>query len=248
MSRSWLRVLLALAISFVYEKSGSAGPETPAEKAWPVIEPTIKDLAYAEKSPDEKLDLYLPAKESGPAPVVIWIHGGGFIEGDKGSMPRRHFGSPPPPRDIYGISQIQVPNVAALVVKGYAVVSLNYRLGTSFVNGALPATQDGKAAVRFLRANASKYGLDPNRFAVCLRRVGGLAESGHPRMAAHLHSYHRRAERIGRRNSHSDACHSTARDSRQVAVRRSREGRFTAVSDLRNERLKRVNACQQTLE
>jgi hypothetical protein len=67
MSRSWLRVLLALAISFVYEKSGSAGPETPAKKAWPVIEPTIKDLAYAEKSPDEKLDLYLPAKESGPA-------------------------------------------------------------------------------------------------------------------------------------------------------------------------------------
>jgi hypothetical protein len=56
MSRSWLRVLLALAISFVYEKSGSAGPETSAEKAWPVIEPTIKDLAYAEKSPDEKLD------------------------------------------------------------------------------------------------------------------------------------------------------------------------------------------------
>ena len=39
--------------SFVYEKSGSAGPETPAEKAWPVIEPTIKDLAYAEKSLDE---------------------------------------------------------------------------------------------------------------------------------------------------------------------------------------------------
>jgi hypothetical protein len=37
--------LLALAISFVYERSGSAGPETPAQKAWPVIEPTIKDLA-----------------------------------------------------------------------------------------------------------------------------------------------------------------------------------------------------------
>ena len=141
MSRSWLKVLLALAISFVYEKSGSAGPETPAEKAWPVIEPTIKDLVYAEKSPEEKLDLYLPAKGSGPAPVVIWIHGGGFIECDKGPMPRRHFGSPPPPRDIYGISQIQVPNVAALVVKGYALVSLNYRLGTSFVNGALPAAQ-----------------------------------------------------------------------------------------------------------
>jgi len=58
-------------------------------------------------------------------------------------------------------------------VKGYAVVSFNYRLGTSFVNGALPATQDGKAAVRFLRANASKYGLDPNRFAVWGNSAGG---------------------------------------------------------------------------
>jgi acetyl esterase/lipase len=128
---------------------------------------------YAEKSPDEKLDLYLPAKGSGPAPVVIWIHGGGFIEGDKSSMPRRDFGSSPPPRGTNGISQIQVPNVAALVAKGYTMVSLNYRLGTSFVNGALPATQDGKAAVRFLRANASKYGLDPNRFAVWGNSAGG---------------------------------------------------------------------------
>ena len=156
------------------EKSGSAGPETPAEKPWPVIEPTIKDLAYAEKSPDEKLDLYLPAKVSGPAPVVIWIHGGGFTVGDKSSMPRRDNSAlPPPPSGTNGISQIQVPNVAALVAKGYAVVSLNYRLGTSFVNGALPATQDGKAAVRFLRANASKYGLDSNRFAVWGNSAGG---------------------------------------------------------------------------
>jgi acetyl esterase/lipase len=143
------------------QKSESAGPQTPVDEAWPVIEPTIKDLAYADKSPDEKLDLYLPAKGSGPAPLVIWIHGGGFIEGDKSSMPRRDFGSSPPPRGTNGISQIQVPNVAALVAKGYAAVSLNYRLGPSFVDGALPATRDGKAAVRFLRANASKYGLDP---------------------------------------------------------------------------------------
>jgi acetyl esterase/lipase len=139
------------------EKSGSAGVEKPPERPWPVIEPTIRDLTYAEKSPDEKLDLYLPAKGSGPEPLVIWIHGGGFIEGDKSSLPRRDLASlPPPPRGTNGIFQIQVPNVAVLVAKGYAVVSLNYRLGTSFVNGALPATQDGKAAVRFLRANASK--------------------------------------------------------------------------------------------
>ncbi|MBV9671788.1 MAG: alpha/beta hydrolase [Verrucomicrobia bacterium] len=148
-------------------------PETPTCKTWPVIEPTIKDLAYAGKSPAEKLDLYLPAKRSGPAPVVIWIHGGGFTAGDKHSIPRRDFGPPPTPRGPYRISQIQVPNVAALVAKGYAVASLNYRLGTSFMDGVRPGTQDGKAAVRFLRANAINYALDPNRFAVWGNSAGG---------------------------------------------------------------------------
>ena len=59
------------------------------------------------------------------------------------------------------------------MAKGYAVVSLNYRLGTSFVEGALPGIQDGKAAVRFLRANAGKYNLDANRFAVWGNSAGG---------------------------------------------------------------------------
>jgi acetyl esterase/lipase len=53
------------------------------------------------------------------------------------------------------------------------VVSLNYRLGSSFIDGVRPATQDGKAAVRFLRANAGKYNLDSNRFAVWGNSAGG---------------------------------------------------------------------------
>lgn len=169
-----------VTMAFIFPWVGtSASPSQMAsatnadQLAWPVIEPGVKDLAYAEKSPAEKLDLYLPPKKSGPAPLVIWIHGGGFTVGDKDSMPRRNFGPPPPPKGPYGISQIQIPNVSALVAKGYAVVSLNYRLGTTFMNGLLPATQDGKAAVRFLRANAGKYNLDPNRFAVWGNSAGG---------------------------------------------------------------------------
>jgi carboxylesterase type B len=76
-----------------------------------------------------------------------------------------------------GPYQIQVPDVAALTRKGYAVVSLNYRLlrrpGDAFVDYALPAVQDGKAAVRFLRANAAKYGLDPEKIAVWGNSAGG---------------------------------------------------------------------------
>ncbi len=173
---AWFVLILTLSLAVAELSLGSIEgnrAQTPLGKAWPVIEPTIKDLAYAEKSPAEKLDLYLPVKGSGPAPVVIWIHGGGFTVGDKRSMPRRDFGPPPPRRGPYGISQVQVPNVAALVARGYAVVSLNYRLGTSFMDGIRPGTQDGKAAVRFLRANASKYRLDPNRFAVWGNSAGG---------------------------------------------------------------------------
>jgi acetyl esterase/lipase len=152
------------------------------------IEPTFHDISYATLSPLQKLDLYLPAPQDRPAPVVIWIHGGGFRVGDKHSMPRRNFGPPPTPKGPDGPYQIQVPDVAALTRKGYAVVSLNYRLlrrpGAAFVDFALPAVQDGKAALRFLRANAAKYGLDPEKFAVWGNSAGGfiaamLALTGH---------------------------------------------------------------------
>lgn len=178
MNKTLLFPIVAMAFIFPSVSASANPPQvasatTADQKAWPEIEPSVKDLAYAEKSPAEKLDLYLPPKKRPPAPLVIWIHGGGFTVGDKHSMPRRDFGPPPPPRGPYGISQVQVPDVATLVAKGYAVVSLNYRLGTSFMDGLLPATQDGKAAVRFLRANAAKYNLDLNRFAVWGNSAGG---------------------------------------------------------------------------
>jgi len=154
----------------------------------PPIQPTITDLSYGEKSPLEKLDLYLPAQQrrlapvvdlylpaqqGSLAPVVIWIHGGGFRVGDKHSMPRRNFGPAPKPAGRMGPYQIQVPDVAALTAKGYAVVSLNYRLAASMPEGAVAAIQDGKAAVRFLRANAARYHLDPGKFAVWGNSAGG---------------------------------------------------------------------------
>lgn len=145
----------------------------PTYRYLPPIPPTIADLPYAGNSPLEKLDLYLPAPATDPAPVVIWIHGGAFVVGDKRSMPRRNFGPAPKPTSRMGPFQIQVPDVAALTAKGYAVVSLNYRLGPNMAVAALPAVQDGKAAVRFLRANAAKYRLDPARFAAWGNSAGG---------------------------------------------------------------------------
>jgi acetyl esterase/lipase len=144
-----------------------------ADPVGPPLQATVADLSYAHESPLQKLDLYLPEPQGGLAPLVIWIHGGGLRVGDKKSMPRRNFGPPPKPRGRSGPYQIQVPDVAALTAKGYAVASLNYRLGFSMVTAATPAIRDGKAAVRFLRANAAKYGLDPERFAVWGNSAGG---------------------------------------------------------------------------
>jgi acetyl esterase/lipase len=143
------------------------------QQAHPLLRPTFADLAYAKKSPFEKLDLYLPKQGKSPAPLVIWIHGGGFQVGDKRSMPRQNFGPPPKLLGRMGPYQIQVPDVTALTAKGYAVASLNYRLGFSMYTDAVAAVQDGKAAVRFLRANAGKYGLDPGRIAAWDNSAGG---------------------------------------------------------------------------
>ena len=178
------RILLVSSIVVVAANALFAEPTTTEAKNIPVgeapqtfaaLRPTIADLPYADKSPLEKLDLYLPAKNGRLAPLVIWMHGGGFRVGDKRSMPRTYFGPPPKLMGPDGPYQIQVPDVAALTAKGYAVVSLNYRLDGKFsiFVGIDSAVQDAKAAVRFLRANADKYGLDPNRFAVWGNSAGG---------------------------------------------------------------------------
>jgi acetyl esterase/lipase len=177
-----LSLFVATLLVSVFRVSLAFGEETSPDSAGyqysQPIEPTFSDLPYATQSPLQKLDLYLPVVKNGPAPLVIWIHGGGFRVGDKHSIPRRNFGPAPKPKGPDGPYQIQVPDVAALTRKGYAVVSLNYRLlrrpGDRFVDFARPAVQDGKAAVRFLRANAALYGLDPGKFAVWGNSAGGF--------------------------------------------------------------------------
>ncbi|WP_374348126.1 alpha/beta hydrolase fold domain-containing protein [Chitinimonas sp.] len=108
------------------------------------------NLAYAASSPAQVLDLYLPAG-SGPFPLVINIHGGAFLGGDK--------------------AMLDSAVLARLLAAGYAVATINYRLSGEAVFPA--AIQDAKAAVRFLRANANQYHLDPKRFASFGQSAGG---------------------------------------------------------------------------
>jgi acetyl esterase/lipase len=95
------------------------------------------------------LDLYLPTESpQAPLPIVMWVHGGGWEGGD------RH-------------DQIAVP----MVIHGYAVASVEYRL--SQVAKYPAQIEDCKAAVRWLRAHAKAYGLDPNRIGVWGASAGG---------------------------------------------------------------------------
>jgi acetyl esterase/lipase len=134
---------------------------------------TVRDLPYADTSPQQRLDLYLPAPATGPAPLVIWVHGGGWRAGDKRTITSRYDPSIPPPtrKSCSDIVEVQVPDLAALGAKGYAVASINYRLN----HDPVAAAQDAKAAVRYLRANASRYHLDPDRFAAWGNSAGAYS-------------------------------------------------------------------------
>jgi acetyl esterase/lipase len=110
-----------------------------------------KDIAYIEGGDEaQKLDLYLPETASEkPLPLIVHIHGGGWRAGNKFPCP-----------------------VMSLVFKGYAVASVEYRFSQKAV---FPAQiQDCQAAIRWLRAHAKQYNLDPDH----LGAVGGSA-GGH---------------------------------------------------------------------
>lgn len=110
-----------------------------------------KDIAYiADGDSAQKLDLYLPEKPAEkPLPLIVHIHGGGWRGGSKFPCP-----------------------VMPMVLKGYAVASVEYRFSQKAV---FPAQiQDCQAAIRWLRAHSKEYNLDPER----LGAVGGSA-GGH---------------------------------------------------------------------
>jgi acetyl esterase/lipase len=119
----------------------------------PVVLPGVTahlDIVYAQRGANHpmKLNLYVPSGAN-PKPLVIWMHGGGWRMGSYKDWIHPLF----------------------LTSQGYAVASIEYRLSKEAV---FPAQiEDCKAAVRFLRANAKTYNLDPERFAATGESAGG---------------------------------------------------------------------------
>jgi|WetSurMetagenome_2_1015567.scaffolds.fasta_scaffold98893_1 acetyl esterase/lipase len=113
------------------------------------------NLHYAYQSEAQMLDIYLPEEGEGPFPVIVAIHGGAFMGCDKADM--------------------QVLPMLQGLKRGYAVVSINYRLSGEARFPAL--VKDAKAAVRWLRANAKNFSLDTARMAAWGGSAGGYQAS-----------------------------------------------------------------------
>lgn len=104
--------------------------------------------------PKHLLDIYLPSNAKGKVPLVIFIHGGGWLSNDK-----------------YADIGYMKKTVAEIVSSGYALASIDYRFSTQAV---FPAQmQDCNRAISFLYDHADSYGLDKKRFAVMGFSAGG---------------------------------------------------------------------------
>lgn len=100
------------------------------------------------------LDIYLPENAKGKIPLVIFIHGGGWLSNNK-----------------YADMNYMKKTVAEIVSSGFALASIDYRFSTQAV---FPAQmQDCNRAISYLYDNAGKYGFDKNRIAVMGFSAGG---------------------------------------------------------------------------
>lgn len=105
------------------------------------------DIVYAESEHGPlQLDIHLPEQRN--APLVLWIHGGAWRAGSRAS-----------------------PSAVSIVEQGFALASIGFRQSPV---APFPAqVHDIKAAIRFLRANAERYGYDASRIAIWGHSSGG---------------------------------------------------------------------------
>lgn len=109
-----------------------------------------KGLSFTAAEPSLTLDLYLPKSDDTPHPCILVIQGGGFA-----------------PQD----GQKFKPFAAYLAERGFAAALVSYRGRPE--HKYLDTISDIKAAVRFIRATSSKYGMDPKRIGAMGRSAGG---------------------------------------------------------------------------
>jgi acetyl esterase/lipase len=137
-----------------------ATPAGPQIRTGAVPVTAYTDVVYATRADDKgrdrplRMDLLVP-ETPGAKPLVVFLPGGGFVLSRKEAAPQRR---------------------AYVAEAGYAVASIEYR---TVADGATyrDAVADANSAIRFLRAHAAQYGLDPSRVAVWGESAGGYVAS-----------------------------------------------------------------------
>ena len=169
--RSVLGVILAICLGVPATASELAQRTFPVNAApvpgdsypdrvtrWPGGVTSLADVTYS-TIPGYRpmiIDIYMPPPRGAPKPLVVYIHGGGWVAGHT--------------RQAAALANF--PGVLAkLASEGFVVASLEYRLADE---ARFPAQiQDARAALRFLKANAARYHIDPARSAVWGGSAGG---------------------------------------------------------------------------
>lgn len=116
----------------------------------PLVE-IVRDISYGPHHTRNLLDIYLPTGAQGPAPVLLWVHGGAWVVGHK--------------------AQQGQPLLRHLASRGWLCVAINYRLGPS---ARFPAALDDiDRSLKWIRAHIATHGGDPGFVAICGNSAGG---------------------------------------------------------------------------
>jgi acetyl esterase/lipase len=119
----------------------------------PIIPGLIqRNITYCDNTVPLEMDVYFPTAGNGPSPVLIYIHGGAWMIGDK----------------AVGFQLEEIPTIAAA---GYFIASIDYRLAPDYPFPAM--IEDAKCAVRFLRAHAQELQINPDKIGVLGVSAGG---------------------------------------------------------------------------
>lgn len=142
--------LVSLATPFA-----AASQESPVKHYFPAGTVIYQNLNYAgDTLKKHLLDIYLPAKAGPSTPLVVWVHGGGWMVNDK-----------------YADMSYMRKTIAALLDSGYALASIDYRFSTT---APFPAQiQDCNLALDWLYKNAATYQLDKNKIGLIGFSAGG---------------------------------------------------------------------------
>jgi acetyl esterase/lipase len=143
MKRDWCRIISVLVFMFV--------PNLLAAQEKKADVRVERDLVYGKGGEtDLKLDLAMPKEGAGPFPAIVCVHGGGWKAGRRQDLGK---------------------TIEVMAARGYVAVTVSYRFSQE---AKFPAQiEDCKAAVRWLRANAAKYHVNPDRIGAVGFSAGG---------------------------------------------------------------------------